>query len=61
MKRLFAFGYTTRKGGHGFGLHSSALAARELGGSLEAHSDGPGSGATFTLTVPLAKEAVHAA
>jgi two-component system, NtrC family, sensor kinase len=61
MKRLFAFGYTTRKGGHGFGLHSSALAARELGGSLEARSAGPGSGATFTLTVPVAKEAVHAA
>jgi two-component system, NtrC family, sensor kinase len=60
MKRLFAFGYTTRKGGHGFGLHSSALAARELGGSLVVHSDGPGCGATFTLTVPLSQEAVHA-
>ena len=60
MKRLFTFGYTTRAGGHGFGLHTSALAAREMGGSLAAHSDGLGRGATFTLTLPLAKEEAHA-
>lgn len=40
-------------GGHGFGLHSSALAAQELGGSLTVHSDGPGQGATFTLELPF--------
>jgi signal transduction histidine kinase len=52
LTRIFNFGFTTRKGGHGFGLHSSALAARELGGSLTVHSDGPGRGAAFTLELP---------
>jgi signal transduction histidine kinase len=50
---LFTHGFTTKPDGHGFGLHSAALAARELGGSLTAHSDGPGLGATFTLELPL--------
>jgi len=53
LTRIFAHGFTTRRGGHGFGLHSGALAARELGGALTVHSDGPGKGATFTLTLPL--------
>ncbi|MBC5766789.1 protein kinase domain-containing protein [Ramlibacter albus] len=50
---IFAHGFTTRDDGHGFGLHSSANAAVEMGGRLSAHSDGPGCGATFTLEVPL--------
>jgi C4-dicarboxylate-specific signal transduction histidine kinase len=49
LTRIFAHGFTTRKDGHGFGLHSGALAAAELGGSLSAYSEGPGKGATFTL------------
>jgi signal transduction histidine kinase len=53
LARIFTFGFTTRKGGHGFGLHSGALAAKEMGGSLAAQSDGPGLGATFTLELPL--------
>ena len=54
IKKIFNHGFTTRKkGGHGFGLHSGALAARELGGALLAHSDGPDQGATFTLELPL--------
>ena len=53
MTRIFSHGFTTRKNGHGFGLHSGALAARELGGSLDAASDGPGCGAVFTLQLPL--------
>jgi PAS domain S-box-containing protein len=52
LTRIFNHGFTTRKGGHGFGLHSGALAAREMGGSLVAQSDGPGLGATFTLELP---------
>jgi PAS domain S-box-containing protein len=52
MPRLFTHGFTTRQAGHGFGLHSGALAARELGGTLSAHSDGPGCGATFVLDLP---------
>jgi two-component system NtrC family sensor kinase len=52
LTRIFQYGFTTREEGHGFGLHSSALAAQELGGSLSVHSDGPGQGATFTLDLP---------
>jgi signal transduction histidine kinase len=53
MIKIFSHGFTTRKDGHGFGLHSGALAARELGGSLTAQSQGVGLGATFTLELPL--------
>lgn len=53
MTQIFSHGFTTRKDGHGFGLHSGALAARELGGSLSAFSQGPGLGATFTLELPV--------
>ena len=59
MTRIFAHGFTTRKDGHGFGLHSCALAAVEMKGHLTAHSDGPGKGAVFTLELPL-KTAVGA-
>ncbi|MBC3363998.1 DAHL domain-containing protein [Pseudomonas sp. SWRI154] len=53
MTRIFAHGFTTRKDGHGFGLHSCALAAIEMNGHLTAHSEGPGTGATFVLQLPL--------
>jgi PAS domain S-box-containing protein len=55
LERIFSHGFTTRKDGHGFGLHSCALAAKELGGSLQGESPGPGQGATFTLTLPLTR------
>lgn len=57
LTRIFSHGFTTRKNGHGFGLHSGALAARELGGRLFAESDGAGRGATFILELPLRAEA----
>lgn len=50
---VFLHGFTTRKNGHGFGLHSCALAAHEMGGSLTVHSAGVGQGATFTLDIPV--------
>jgi signal transduction histidine kinase len=59
LERIFNFGFTTRKGGHGFGLHSSANAAKELNGTIRAHSDGPGTGASFTLELPAAPRAAH--
>jgi C4-dicarboxylate-specific signal transduction histidine kinase len=52
LTRIFSHGFTTRQGGHGFGLHSAALAARDMGGALRAESAGPGRGATFTLDLP---------
>lgn len=54
LDRIFGHGFTTRPNGHGFGLHSSANAAREMKGSLTVHSDGVGQGATFTLELPAA-------
>jgi PAS domain S-box-containing protein len=57
LTRIFGHGFTTRKQGHGFGLHSSANAAREMKGALIASSDGPGLGATFTLDLPAAPPA----
>jgi signal transduction histidine kinase len=53
LTRVFSHGFTTKKEGHGFGLHSGALAARELGGTLAVRSDGPGKGATFILELPV--------
>src|SRR6185312_12987592 len=54
MRRLFEFGFTTKKDGHGFGLHASAILAREMGGELTAHSEGPNRGACFTVRLPIA-------
>jgi signal transduction histidine kinase len=53
--KIFNHGFTTKRDGHGFGLHSGANAAKEMGGSLTAESNGPGLGATFTLELPVAK------
>jgi C4-dicarboxylate-specific signal transduction histidine kinase len=54
LTRIFQHGFTTRSDGHGFGLHSGAITAKELGGNLIAESGGPGFGATFTLELPVA-------
>ena len=60
LEKIFCHGFTTKPGGHGFGLHASANAARELGGRLRADSAGPGRGATFTLEIPrCADEGAH--
>ena len=59
LVKLFNHGFTTKRKGHGFGLHSGANAAKELGGSLTAHSDGLGKGATFTLTLPIATQEIE--
>lgn len=54
LTRIFVHGFTTREEGHGFGLHSGALAARSMGGSLSVASEGVGHGAAFTLELPVA-------
>lgn len=53
LQRVFNHGFTTRKEGHGFGLHWSALAAKQMSGSLSVASAGPHQGATFTLELPI--------
>jgi CheY-like chemotaxis protein/anti-sigma regulatory factor (Ser/Thr protein kinase) len=58
LVRIFGHGFTTRKDGHGFGLHSGALTAKELGGTLTAFSEGTGRGSKFTLELPIAGKAI---
>jgi C4-dicarboxylate-specific signal transduction histidine kinase len=50
--KIFQHGFTTKETGHGFGLHASALAATEMGGSLTCASDGENGGACFRLALP---------
>lgn len=52
MQQMFSFGFTTKSTGHGFGLHSSACAAKEMGGEVQCFSEGIGQGATFELRLP---------
>jgi len=52
IEKIFNHGFTTKPKGHGFGLHSSACAAIEIGGALSVRSGGVGQGACFTLLVP---------
>jgi PAS domain S-box-containing protein len=58
LTKIFAHGFTTRKGGHGFGLHSGANAARSMGGAITVASPGIGQGATFTLELPIAPNTI---
>jgi signal transduction histidine kinase len=53
LPRVWEFGFTTKAHGHGFGLHSAAVAAQQLGGAVSAHSAGPGRGACFRVTIPV--------
>ncbi len=57
LPKLFKFGFTTKQKGHGFGLYNSFLSAKELGGTIVAAREGEGSGATFTLKLPIAANA----
>jgi C4-dicarboxylate-specific signal transduction histidine kinase len=57
LTRIFSQGFSTRKGGHGFGLHSSLLMAQDMGGTLKVFSAGPDTGASFTLELPLIPKA----
>ncbi len=60
LTKIFAHGFTTKSSGHGFGLHGSALAVKEMGGEIHVTSPGPGKGATFTIDLPIASPLVHA-
>jgi PAS domain S-box-containing protein len=53
LSQIWRFGFTTKKDGHGFGLHTSANAAQEIGATLAAHSDGIGQGSRFILRIPF--------
>lgn len=49
--RVFSMGFSTKPDGHGYGLHTSANLAAELGGMINAKSKGKGEGACFTLRI----------
>lgn len=55
--KIFTYGFTTKDTGHGFGLHTSAVSAQDLGGLLTAKSLGKGKGATFILILPYESKA----
>jgi signal transduction histidine kinase len=55
-KKLFIYGYTTKKEGSGFGLHSCANFLIANKGSIEAISNGPGTGAEFIVHLPLLRD-----
>jgi len=61
LDRIFQHGFTTRKEGHGFGLHAAISAAREMGGQLTAQSPGRGQGASFELSIPCTEAEEEAA
>jgi len=50
---------TRRHGGLGLGLSIAKQIVEMHGGSIVAHSDGPGQGATFTVTLPVAADAAR--
>ena len=52
LEKIFSHAFTTKKNGHGFGLHSSANYMTEMGGKIEVASEGLGKGATLTLFLP---------
>ncbi len=56
LNKIFTHGYTTKKNGHGFGLHSCANYMSEMNGNIWAESDGLGQGATFALEFSLPEE-----
>lgn len=53
LEKVFTYGFTTKDDGHGFGLHNAANAVKAIGGEIQAHSDGEGTGATFSLVLPI--------
>jgi len=55
-EQLFAFGYSTKERGSGFGLHSCANAIIASHGTIEAVSRGPGYGAEFIVLLPVAEQ-----
>ena len=49
LNKIFSAGFTTKKGGSGLGLHSSANFVISSGGKIQPFSEGRGKGATIRL------------
>lgn len=52
-KKIFSLGYSTKKDGHGIGLHVSSNYMQEMGGEISVSNASLHSGAKFTLTLPV--------
>ncbi len=50
---FFDFGYTSKTGGSGFGLHFCAHFLKSIGGGITAYSEGEGRGAEFIIYLPI--------
>jgi len=61
LSKIFTHGFTTKKTGHGFGLHFCANSMTEMGGKIAVASEGLGAGADFTLIFERAKSTEKAA
>jgi signal transduction histidine kinase len=61
LNQIFQHGFTTKKDGHGYGLHSSANAAKAMGGRLQLEPGPAGGETVFVLELPMADEADPAA
>ena len=55
-RRIFTAGYSTKDGGTGLGLHSSANFVIGSGGSIQALSAGPGTGTTIRVRLRSAEK-----
>jgi len=55
LPKIMSAGFTTKPDGHGFGLHSFAVALSASGGRLSLTSPGPGKGATVRAEIHNAK------
>ncbi len=56
LVKIFNHGFTTKENGHGFGLHASANAMTEMGGSITVDSNGDNKGTVFTVKLPVQSE-----
>ncbi len=59
LNKIFQHGFTTKQTGNGFGLHSAANSATELGGTLMVSSHGIGKGATFQFKLPERRKVIE--
>jgi DNA-binding LacI/PurR family transcriptional regulator/signal transduction histidine kinase len=49
LDKVFEYGFSSRTGRYGYGLHNCAVYMNEINGSIKAESKGPGRGASFIL------------
>ncbi|MDH5738447.1 MAG: ATP-binding protein, partial [Gammaproteobacteria bacterium] len=53
LSRVFAAGYSSRGENRGYGLHSSALLAEQMGGTIQVTGNKKDKGTIFTLSLPV--------